>query len=43
VLTGRELATASIDVTTHNLSFEEGSKLPGCYRVKAIVSVDVTR
>jgi hypothetical protein len=43
LLTGRDLTAATIDVTTHNLSFEEGSKLPGCYRVKAIVSVDVTR
>jgi hypothetical protein len=43
LLTGAEVATARIDVVTHNVSFDDALKLPGCYRVKAVVSVDATR
>jgi len=43
LLTGVDVATARIDVMTHDVSFEDGSNLPGCYRVKAVVSMDATR
>jgi hypothetical protein len=43
LLTGAEVGTARIDVATHDVSFDPTVKLPGCYRVKAVVRVDVTR
>jgi hypothetical protein len=43
LLTGAEIATARIDVVTHDVSFDQGLDLPGCYRVKAVVSVEATR
>ena len=43
LLTGAEIGAARIDVVTHNVSFDEGLDLPGCYRVKAVVSLDATR
>jgi hypothetical protein len=43
LLTGAEIATAHIDIVTHNVSFDEGVNLPGCYRVKAVVTMDVLR
>jgi hypothetical protein len=43
LLTGAEVATARIDVVTHNVSFDDAFNLPGCYRVKAVVSIDATR
>ena len=42
LLTGAEITAARIDVVTHDMSFE-GIDLPGCYRVKAVVSLDATR
>jgi hypothetical protein len=43
LLTGAEVAAARIDVTSHDVSFDDALHLPGCYRVKAVVSVDATR
>jgi hypothetical protein len=43
LLTGAEVLAARIDVVTHNVSFDDALNLPGCYRVKAVVSVDATR
>jgi hypothetical protein len=43
LLTGAELTAAHIDVVTHDVSFNEGTDLPGCYRVKAVVRIDATR
>ncbi len=43
LLTGAEVAAASIDVVTHDVSFDSSVHLPGCYRVKAVVGVDGTR
>jgi hypothetical protein len=42
-LTGAEVAAALIDVITHNVSYPDALNLPGCYRVKAVVSIDATR
>jgi hypothetical protein len=42
-LTGAEVAAGRIDVVTHDVSFDDALALPGCYRVKAVVSVDATR
>jgi hypothetical protein len=42
-LAGAEVATARIDVVTHDVSFDAALNLPGCYKVKAVVSVDATR
>jgi hypothetical protein len=41
-LTGVDVATARIDLVTHNVSFGDASSLPGCYRVKAVVSIDAS-
>jgi len=43
LLTGAELATARIDVATHDVSFDDALKLPGCYRVKGVVRIDASR
>jgi hypothetical protein len=43
LLTGRELSSARLETTTHNLLLDDGLKLPGCYRVRAVVSVAGTR
>jgi hypothetical protein len=42
LLTGTEVASARIDVVTHNVSFDDALNLPGCYRVKAVVGIDAT-
>jgi hypothetical protein len=42
-LTGADVATARIDIVTHNVSFGDASILPGCYRVKAVVRIDASR
>jgi hypothetical protein len=42
-LTGAEVAAARIDVATHNVSYPDALNLPGCYHVKAVVSLDATR
>jgi hypothetical protein len=42
-LTGAEVAVGHIDVVTHDVTFDDALNLPGCYRVKAVVSVDATR
>jgi hypothetical protein len=43
LLTGAEVAAGHIDAVSHNVTFDEGLNLPGCYRVKAVVRVDATR
>jgi hypothetical protein len=43
LLTGAEVAAAQLDPATHNVSFDDALKLPGCYRVKALVRIDATR
>jgi hypothetical protein len=43
LLTGRELASARLDVTTHDLVLDESLKLPGCYRVRAVVAIEAKR
>ena len=43
LLTGAEVTAARIDVVTHNVSYPDALNLPGCYRVKAVVSVEATR
>lgn len=43
LLTGRELASARLDVTTHDLLLDGGLKLPGCYRVRAVVAIEGKR
>jgi hypothetical protein len=42
-LTGQEIAGARLEVATHNLLLEEGSKLPGCYRVRSVVAIEGKR
>jgi hypothetical protein len=43
LLTGAEVNAARIDVVSHDVSFDSTVQLPGCYRVKAVVSMDATR
>lgn len=40
LLTSAELVEAHIDVVTHDISFDEGVALPGCYHVHAVVALD---
>jgi len=42
-LSGAEVAAAHIDVVTHDVSFDDTVKLPGCYRVKAVVAMEGAR
>ena len=42
-LTGAEIATGKLDATTHNVTYDAASTLPGCYRVHAVVKIDVTK
>jgi hypothetical protein len=43
LLTGAELATARVDLVTHDLSLDDASSLPGCYRVHAVIAIEATR
>ena len=43
LLTGDEAAKAHLDVVTHDVSFDDDLALPGCYRVRALVRIDVVR
>lgn len=43
LLTGAEIAAARIGVASHDVSWGDAVALPGCYRVKAVVSMDATR
>ena len=43
LLTGADLTTARLEVATHNLVLDDVLKLPGCYRVRAVVTIDATR
>ncbi len=36
-LTGVEVASARIEVVTHDVAYDDALHLPGCYRVKAVV------
>ncbi len=42
-LTGAEIRTARMDLATHDVSFDEALKLPGCYRVKGVVRFEASR
>jgi hypothetical protein len=42
LLTGDELSHLRLEVTTHNVSTDDGMDLPGCYRVKALVTIEGT-
>lgn len=42
-LTGADMAAGRIDVVTHDVSYDDALKLPGCYRVKAVVRLEATR
>jgi hypothetical protein len=43
LLTGSEILGAHVDVVSHDISFDDALGLPGCYRVKAVVSMDGAR
>ena len=40
LLTSAEVTRARMNVVTHDISFEEGVLLPGCYHVHAVVAFD---
>jgi hypothetical protein len=42
-MTGAELASAHIDPTSHDVTFDPGVELPHCFHVMAVVSLDATR
>jgi hypothetical protein len=42
-LTGAEIEAARIDVASHDVSFDDALNLPGCYRVKAVVTLSASR
>jgi hypothetical protein len=43
LLSGDELAKAHLDPVTHDVSYDADVKLPGCYRVRAVVRIEATR
>ena len=43
LLTGQEATLARIDVSSHDVSFDEPVHLPGCYQVKAVVRMSASR
>jgi hypothetical protein len=43
LLTGAELRSGHMAVVTHNVSYDDTLNLPGCYRVKAVVSLEASR
>ncbi len=43
LLTGAEMNAARLDAVTHDVSFDAGLDLPGCYRVRAVVRVEASR
>jgi hypothetical protein len=43
LLVGDELAHLHLDVVTHDVSTDDGVSLPGCYRVKALVTIEAAR
>jgi hypothetical protein len=42
LLSGAQAAQAHIDIVTHDVSFDSGVQLPGCYRVKSVVTMTGT-
>jgi hypothetical protein len=42
LLTGAEAAKTRLDVVTHDVSFDGDLELPGCYRVRSVVRIEVT-
>jgi hypothetical protein len=43
LLTGADVSTARVEIATHNLVLDDALKLPGCYRVKAVVAIEATK
>jgi len=43
LMTGAQIATAHLDPTSHNVSFDPGVELPHCFSILAVVNVDATR
>jgi hypothetical protein len=43
LLTGAELSGARLEASSHDVVLDEGSTLPGCYRVKAVVAIEASR
>jgi hypothetical protein len=42
-LTGDEAAHLQLDARTHDVLVDEGLDLPGCYHVRAVVTIEATR
>lgn len=43
LLSASELSTGTVEVASHDLAFDEGVKLPKCYRVKALSRIEAKK
>jgi hypothetical protein len=43
LLANDEIAHFRVNVVTHDVQIDEGLTLPGCYRVRAVVAIDLTK
>lgn len=43
LLSAEEITRGHLDPVTHNVSYDPDLKLPGCYRVRAVVKIAATR
>jgi hypothetical protein len=43
LLTGAEASHVSLDVTTHDVSVDDATSLPGCFHVRAVIVVEMSR
>jgi hypothetical protein len=43
LLTGEDVAHLGLKVATHDVTADDKSMLPGCYHVKAVVSIEATK
>jgi hypothetical protein len=42
-LSGQELAAGKVEVTSHDVSWEESAKMAKCYRVKALSRIEAKK
>jgi hypothetical protein len=42
LLTAKQMAAAHINVVTHDITFDPGLSLPGCYRVRGVVRLEAS-
>jgi hypothetical protein len=43
LLTGAEFVRGRLDAATHDVTYDDELKLPGCYRVHHVVAIEASR